>query len=134
MGLLSGIKDTYKKTEAAVVVQNLLDLSARAGLFEGDTSLVARTVVDAAWKHKPDIFSGKFGQRPHKIAVAGFALGLAVTRLDDSSNLKSILVIALGNLLSEAATNRLMYGFSSMDDVLFEAAAKAFPADAVGWC
>ena len=73
MALFRGIKSTYKKSEAAVVVQNLLEHQAKAGLFNLDPASIATKLVAAAWKQKPDVFDGLFGQRPHKITVAAFA-------------------------------------------------------------
>lgn len=58
MGLFSGIKNTYQKSIAAVVVQNLLEHQAKAGIFDGDPASVANKLVAEVWDHKPDIFNG----------------------------------------------------------------------------
>lgn len=75
MGLFSGVKDTYKKSEAAVVVQNLIEENVRDGWMESNNpAQLANILVGRAWDAMPDVFSGKFGQRPHKISVAAIAL------------------------------------------------------------
>jgi chromosome segregation ATPase len=107
MGLFSGIKSTYKKSEAAVVVQNLLEHQARVGLFDLDPAKSATNFTQLVWDSKPDVFNGKFGQRPHKIVVAASALANA-TQLFDRNDLNGdAVVISLGNILSEIEANGL---------------------------
>jgi len=126
MGLFSGIKSTYKKSEAAVVVQNLLEHQARVGLFDLDPAKSATTFTQLVWDSKPDVFNGKFGQRPHKIVVAASALANA-TQLFDRNDLNGdAVVISLGNILSEIEANGRLYPFNSLDDQLLEGAVATF--------
>ena len=126
MGLFSGIKSTYKKSEAAVVVQNLLEHQARVGLFDLDPAKAANIFIELVWESKPDIFDGKFGQRPHKIVVAASALANA-TQLFDSGDLNgNAVVISLGNILSELETNGRLYPLNSLDHQLLEGAVTVF--------
>lgn len=126
MGLFSGIKSTYKKSEAAVVVQNLLEHQARVGLFDLDPAKAANKFIELVWESKPDIFDGKFGQRPHKIAVAASALANA-TQLFDSGDLNgNAVVMSLGNILSEIETNGRLYPLNSLDHQLLEGAVTVF--------
>jgi UDP-glucose 6-dehydrogenase len=124
MGLFGSIKDTFRKSEAAVVVQNLLEHQARVGLFDQNSAAFANAIIEAVWQSKPDIFSGKFGQRPHKIATAAIALASASARLTDENRMA--VLISLGNVLSEVERNGPLYPFNSMDAHLFEAAGKVF--------
>ena len=126
MGLFGGLKSTYKKSEAAVVIQNLLEHQANAGLFDLDPAKVANTLVQAVWDAKPDVFDGKFGQRPHKITVAAAALanGIAITRKDHSS--RDAMTLALGNVLSEIETNGRLYPLNSLDHALLETSLSVF--------
>lgn len=70
MGLFGGIKNTYKKSEAAVVVQNLLEMQVKAGMVDLDPASTATKLIDAVWTDSPHMFDGRFGQRPHKISAA----------------------------------------------------------------
>jgi hypothetical protein len=62
MGLFSGIMDTYKKSEAAVVVQNLPEHQARVGLLDVDPGKLANRLISLIWDQKPDLFGRKFGE------------------------------------------------------------------------
>ncbi|RCW85444.1 hypothetical protein [Phyllobacterium bourgognense] len=121
--MFGAIKNTYKMSEAAVVVQNLLQISLRAGLGNpaADCAQMANNMVAIAWKDRPDLFSGKFGQRPHKISVAAAALaeGVKIKPLPG-------VILALGNLLTEVETNGRLYPLHSVDHVLIEEALKVF--------
>jgi hypothetical protein len=126
MGLLSGITNTYKKSEASLVVRDLLAHQVKAGYCSFDPELVSRKLIEMVWKTKPDIFAGKFGQRPHKLAVAAFALALGARLFDEGNPNRAALVIALGNLLSELEVNGRLYPLNSLDHVLLETAVATF--------
>jgi hypothetical protein len=126
MGLLGGLKSTYAKAEAAVVVQNLLQHQFDIGNLSLDPAKLANNLVAAVWNAKTDILSGKFGQRPHKIAVAAIALGNGISSFDDNDGTRNVLIISLGNILSEVEVNGRLYPFNSLDGQLFEDAASCF--------
>lgn len=126
MTIFSRIKDNYKKSEAAVVVQNLLEIQAKIGYFGHDPAKFATVLIQSAWDEKPDIFGGKFGQRPHKLAVAAIALsrGLSLCRHDDPHRMA--LLASLGKVLAEVHTNAGFYPFNNLDSTLLEAAGEVF--------
>ena len=53
MGLFSGVKSRYKKSEAAVVIQKLLEHQANIGLFDLDPAKVANMLIAVVWSTKP---------------------------------------------------------------------------------
>jgi len=126
MGLFSGIKSTYKKSEAAVVVQNLLEHQANVGLFDLDPAKLANKLVENVWDSKSDVFGGKFGQRPHKITVAASALANGIELFDDEDLNRNALVLSLGNILSELETNGRLYPLNSLDHQLLEVSMSIF--------
>ena len=126
MGLFSGIKDTYKKSEAAVVVQNLLEIQVKIGCFSHDPAVFANTLIQSVWDEKPDIFSGKFGQRPHKLAVAAIALSRALSTARQDDPHRMALLASLGKVLSESHKNAGFYPFNNIDLTLLEAAGEVF--------
>lgn len=128
MGIISGIKNTFKKSEAAVVVQNLLEHQSGAGLFDGDPARSATLLVEAAWQTRPDVFDGKFGQRPHKLSVAAIAFANAVQRSRPDNPNRDAFGLCLGMLLSEAESNGSFYPLTSMDHHLLSDAAAVFSA------
>ncbi|HET6913708.1 MAG TPA: hypothetical protein VFH71_10275 [Rhodanobacteraceae bacterium] len=130
MGLFSGIKDTFKMSEAAVVVQNLLEHQAKCGLFDLSPAAYATELVGKVWQGKPDVFGGKFGQRPHKISTAAVALGFGYSRMREDDLNRNAVLLALGMLLAEVERNGNLYPLNSLDHQLLENVAKRF-AEAV---
>ncbi|HGM4734135.1 TPA: hypothetical protein ACKPYB_000652 [Stenotrophomonas maltophilia] len=126
MGFFSGIKDNFKKSEAAVCVQNLLEQQQRIGYFAGDPARIANALIQSAWDERPDVFGGKFGQRPHKIAVTAIALSKALSLSSESDPNRFALLACLGAALSEAHTNAGFYPFNNLDMTLIEAAGEVF--------
>lgn len=125
-GFFGGVKSTFKKSEAAVVVQNLLEHQARAGFFSSDPAQVSNKLVEAVWSQRPDMFEGAFGQRPHKISVAAAALANGVFNLSEDNPRRVGLALALGNLLSEVELNGKLYPFNGIDYELLDMAMTTF--------
>lgn len=109
MGLFSGIKDNYKKSEAAVVVQKLLEIQANAGMLSLPPAGLATKLVDAVWSERPAVFGGKYGQRPFKMSVAATALANGVLMFEDEMTTRNALLLSLGNIFSEIEVNRRLY-------------------------
>lgn len=126
MGLFGAVKSTWKKSEAATVVQNLLEQQAQHGFFTSDPAKTATLLVAKVWDHKPDVFNGKFGQRPHKLSVAAIALSFAIDNLSPQYDDYAALIIALGNLLQELETNGSLYPLNSIDNELLKGAIQTF--------
>lgn len=126
MSILSGIKSTYKKSEAAVVVQNLLEDKKRIGLLYSEPAKLATKLVGLAWAAKPDVFDGKFGERPHKITVAACALATGVELFDDADFDRNAIILSLGDILSEVETNGRLYPLNNVDHALLEFAMSIF--------
>lgn len=129
----NGLINTYKKSEAAVVVQKLLEIQANAGLFDKDCSAYAQVLVDATWSEKPTIFNGGFGQRPFKISVAATALANGLSHLmskgpqvGGDTSTRDALVLSLGNIFLEVETNGRLYPLNSLDHQLLEAAMTVY--------
>jgi len=126
MGLFDGITNTYKKSEAAVVVQNALAHYAAMGLFTMEPAPYATKLINAVWDHKPDIYNGKFGQRPHKITVAITALANGLKVREKDSPVWNVLAMALGVLFKELDANEGFYPLNSLDNELLNEAFTYF--------
>lgn len=130
MGIFSGIKNTFKKSEAAVVIQNLLEIQQKAGIFREDPAKIATYLVGNVWDQKPDIFEGKFGHRPHKLAVAAAALGNGFFVLADNRSMRSACFIALAEILKAVGTNGSLFQFNNVDHVLLDSSLEMFNNEA----
>ena len=128
MGLFGGIKNTYKKSEAAIVVQNLLDIQAKAGMFDADPASTATRLIDAAWSNNPHLFDGSGGERPHKLSVAAFSLAIALDGLHDRDPSAVAFALSLGKILEEVTVNVHLYPINGSDLVLTGAAMKVYGA------
>ena len=129
MGIFGAIKDTYRKSEAAVVVQNLLMIQFNAMIFIGDPAKEANRLVGAVWNFKPDVFSGSFGQRPHKITIAACALAFGIPNYNLVDINRNALLISLGNVLAEIEVNGRLYGLNTIDFKLIEDAGVVFSSE-----
>lgn len=129
MSLFGSIKNTYQKSVAAVVIQNLLEHKVKANIFDLDPSSIANKLVTEVWDQKPDVYSGKFGQRPHKLTVAASALANGIHLFEEDDGNRYALILSLGSILSEVEVNGRLYPFNSLDRLLLEEAqAKYYEA------
>lgn len=126
MRFFGGIKDTFKKSQAAVVVQNLLEMQQKNGFFDDDPATSATRLVDAVWTRNPHLFDGRFGQRPHKISLAASAFSNAIDVLEVGNPNSNCFAMCLGNILNEVSVNGKLYPLSNLDMGLLDAAAKIF--------
>lgn len=81
IGLVGGIANIWKKSDAATGVTNLLEDQKRKGFFWGDAFKAAHDYIEWAWEAQPRIFNGKLGVRPHKVSTAIYALAVAAESL-----------------------------------------------------
>ena len=106
----------YKQASAATAVEVMLQHFANKGMLNFNPRLMSKVFVHNAWNLKPDVFNGKFGQRPHNVSVATYALAVAaedLTRKQDQDYYS--VTMALGNALAELETNGGYYPLKSID-------------------
>lgn len=86
MTLFYGIRANARKAQAAVLVQNLLDMAARIfGPFDAPTSLMANKLVGLMWERNPDKF-GPTLPLPNKYVLAACALSSGVHAAEKMDN------------------------------------------------
>ncbi|MDP9603352.1 UNVERIFIED_ORG: hypothetical protein J2W38_003141 [Variovorax paradoxus] len=111
MGLFSGVKVLVRKSEAAVIVQKLLERQVALGFLGADPapSVLANKLVEVLWDRNPKIFNS--GTLPHKLSVAAAALSSGVNAMARAGNREAMLAMltSLGTVLMEliATGNRL---------------------------
>ena len=120
MSIFGGIKNTIKKTEAELILENLLKIQFKAFYIHENPSRLAEKLVSEVWQSQPDVFDGKFGQRPFKLTAAAAALSYAIKRLDKDNPNRVALIMSLGNLFSELEVNEKLYPLNSLDHKLLE--------------
>lgn len=113
--MFSGLRTMWRLNAASLTVRNLLELHGCP--FAKDISCRWVAEVNA---QKPDLFNGRFGQRPHKISVAAVALAQGFT--PEYNYAEGYAHKAMGTLLTEIAINGQLYAFNGIDHALFELA------------
>ncbi|WP_347140959.1 hypothetical protein [Paracoccus sp. SSK6] len=126
MGLFRSVKNTFKKSEAAVVVQNLLEIQSKIGMLDINPATTANQLINAVWSESPHLFDGRFGQRPHKLSIAAVAFARAISRLSDDDPLTLSFMMALGKIMNEVSVNGRLYPFNSVDEQLLDKALGVF--------
>lgn len=126
MGFFGTIKNNWKKSEAAVIVQNLLEHQARMGIFDADPAKVANVLVEACWTHNPEMFDGRFGQRPHKLSIAAYTLASYARGLPEGHVHLSPIALSLGMILREVEKHGVLYPFSALDQKIIGVAAQTY--------
>ncbi len=125
MGLFDGVKRTVKMSQAAAVVRGVLDQVTKSGVMEGDPQALTTRLVALCWAQQPDLFDGKFGKPPHKIATAAIALAAGFDEYRDQPQIKATLLIALCEVIREVELRGHLYPFHDLDVALLRRAEEA---------
>jgi len=125
MGLFDGMKRTVKMSQAAAVVRGVLEQVTKSGVLEGDPQTLTTRLVALCWAQQPDVFDGKFGKPPHKVATAAIALAAGFEEYRDSPRIRSTLLIALCEVLKEVEQRGHLYPFHDLDVALLRRAEEA---------
>lgn len=97
---------SYKKSEAATVVQKLLEPVHQFGMFTRNPAEAARDYVQDVWDDKSSPVEDGSGNQPDAVPVAAYALALAAKRLFECKDNNAYPVsIALGKALSGIQTH-----------------------------
>ena len=120
MGVIGGVKDNYRKSQAAVYVQNIFEHQKRNGVLISDPAALANRIVENGWQAAAAVF-GKF-PRPHKLALAAFSVSAALRGVPVDSGSFAPLLIALDFLLEGVDTNIDLEPFEAIDNALISEA------------
>ena len=125
MGLFGAVSSTWSKAQAASIIQGLLDQQVTHGIAELSPLAVSNRLVANAWAINPGMFEGKTGPKPHKAAVAAFALafGILAERREGTEHMQIAYTLALGIVMDELRKHAEAYPFHHVDFKLLEKAA-----------
>ena len=129
MGIFSGFKDTLAKSQAAVVVQNLLEKHQDLIGFSASPAALANKLVELSWASSPELFNGKAsGKRAHKVSIAAHALAAAAYGASKKGNeqLESAFGLCLGEILRAVESSPQAFEFSDIDLRLLGRAQEVF--------
>ena len=104
MGFFSGIKENFRKSEAAAIIQGLLEKQAGLGFFpknDPTPAEMANKLIQVVWDNNPGITKSSI--LPHKISLASVGLSSGVIAMDKSGNRDILLALnfCLGQIILE---------------------------------
>lgn len=116
--MLSAFHSRFRKSQAAVVIENILSDVVEIPLEQITFSAMANNLIRRVWESNPDLFDGKLGQRPHKLTVAACAMASGLECFERNSTNYRVLLLSLGVAINEIRANGQSYKFSPTDTVL----------------
>ncbi|UYM16296.1 hypothetical protein [Endozoicomonas euniceicola] len=130
MGIFSFVKDNIKKSEAAVVIQNILEMGLNMGLVTEDPAMKANQIISNAWDEKSHLLSGEYSKRPNKYSFAAFSLSLELDKTNVDDYEFTGIQMALGQLINYIHNDKTSLSYSDIDIELMEKAINTFVAKA----
>lgn len=119
MGLFSFIGTNKLRGGIMSIIENLLVNLTRTSVFTLNTKPehLSQIAADKVWATYPDIFNGKFGQRPQKIVGALVGLCLLIHSIDRDKDHENFITIrvALFAIIDEIEKNIKSYAFTNVD-------------------
>ncbi|MGE8226152.1 MAG: hypothetical protein ACN6RK_10220 [Stenotrophomonas sp.] len=126
MGILGFITNIRKKSEAALVVQNYLEAQELLDYSDTSWGLFANELVQWTWKSRPELFDGRKGPRPHKVAIAAMSLAAGLGRVDLRGVDRQRVLLSLDALMNGLADDRATcMALTELDKVLLNSAGVA---------
>ena len=127
MRILSGFKAALRKSEAAVVIERLLDVQAAAGLFDERPAAIANKLVAVVWDRNPAVFSTGAGlSQKYALAAAALSGGVTAMQRAGDANAQASFVICLGSLFQKLYLLRDAVALSALDLGLIKAAGTVY--------
>jgi len=126
--MLGWFKNTLHKSHGAVVAQNLIEMHAKTLWIDIDAHATATRLVAEAWDDNPDLFDGRYGQRPHKISVAAAALSRPFVLGIENREKLNLFAMCIGSILAELEKQGNRYPLSGLDHEILQAAGRHFEA------
>ncbi|MCF1708732.1 hypothetical protein L0V05_07885 [Tabrizicola sp. J26] len=120
--MFRGVKDQWKKAEAATVIEILLERQVKMGLLDANPALVANKLVEKAWDNQRQFFDGRIGNRPHKISFAAGVMAMALEQLPPTGLLYGPVMECLCALLTDLDERGIDFPVTSIDAKLLAAA------------
>lgn len=124
--MLSAYYSRFRKSQAAVIIENILTDVVKIPLEQITFSAMANSLIQRAWESNPDLFDGRLGQRPHKLTVAACAMASGLECFERNSTNYRVLLLSLGVAINEIRANRHSYKFSPTDTALLKFSCSIF--------
>lgn len=113
--MFGGIKDTFKKSEAASIVQSLLEQQVKLGFLNLDAGKIANAIVGLTWDSRSQFLDGKKYPRPSKYGLAAFSIASSLDRCGSDRDLFLALMAVLPPILERLEGDRLIGSANTTD-------------------
>jgi|SRR5690606_4302545 len=107
MALFFGIRSVARKSQAAVLVQNLLEMSAKYTELGAQPGDIANKIVGLVWDRNPQWF-GPNRPLPNKFILAACALSFGVNAMaqKENRNVELAMVFCLAEVIKEVTMQK----------------------------
>jgi hypothetical protein len=112
------LKNVYKIAEAAAILEKVFEQRTPRHLNVGNYSLLARDVIQDAWKANEDLFSGQLGMRPHKVTVCLWSVVYAIEQVEFLGDKYQALAFSFAAITHDIERFGHSYDLSGVDEVL----------------
>ena len=131
MGLFDFGKSVVRRTEAVLVVQQILEAGSRNFVsISGEPKKIAHELVATVWSSEPDMFSGKLtGTSPNRLSIAAIALANGLKMHGSDSRMGIALAVALGTVLGQVKPQGAALGITKVDEHLIGIAHEIYMAE-----
>ena len=123
--MLGWIAKTYRMSEAAVIVQTVLEQVAPASLSSYSPKDLSSKLVARTWQSRLDLFEGKNHPNLNRIAIAAVSLASGLQFFPEDND-ADFICLALGQLLLDLHQNGHKYSFNAADHRVIAASNKAY--------
>ena len=113
--MFNTMKDNWRQSEAATIVQNLLEGQQQGGYYYDDPATMATSLVSTVWQRRLDFFSSRLNTRPHKMTVAALSLAYGVSAYANDRTAQLAFITSLGSVLMELERNSHKYALTRTD-------------------
>jgi hypothetical protein len=129
VGLFRGITNTWKKSEAAALIEKLLEIQKEQGMFTLDPATAGNMLVAKEWDKHPDYFDGRRGPRPHKVTVAAAAMMPVIVSAVEADKLTPnimAMVACVAQILADIGNHPKRYELNRKDEHVLVAYTNKF--------
>lgn len=124
--MLGWVRNTVKKSKAAVIVQNLFEGLPTPWVIPFPRAKFANMLVEATWSDHPQLFDTSVSASLHPVAIAALTLGNGLEAFADNSVIRPALKGSLGRLLTDVESSPWRYSFNGLDLALLDEATAQY--------
>ena len=117
------------KSQAAVVIQNLLEKHQELTGLSASPAALANKLVEVTWRSSSELFDGKIsGKRAHKVTIAAHSLAAAAYGASKKGNeqLEVVFSLCLGEILRAIESSPQSFELSEVDFQLLARVREVF--------